>query len=233
MSDNKIWFSKNITKETVLKALNTLLALHFTGEIIGLKFVNFFKICKDLGVEIKNKDCRDQAVAKNACADKLVAGKVGFTTPITETFSDFRVKIFDNGSIAITGTHQAYSGGFFEWSPFHCFIEVKTDNGVAFMKIGQSFVKQNKVFWKASVPSGKQKLMQGLPGFDKNAKRYLKIESNGFIFWIDTSWSKGKVFLDKKAYQTLIKKANSTSVKPTATPITAEPTGLTAEENDE
>ena len=234
MSDNKIWFSTNITRQSVLRALTTLLALEFTGAIIGLKFVNFFRICKDLGIEVKDKSNRDQETAKNACADKLVEAGVGFTAPITEKFTNFKVKIFDNGGIVVTGTHKAYPGGFFEWSPFHSFVKVETgSNTEGFVKVGFVDHKGSKIDWKSTTAQKNQKVLPGLPGSDKDPNRYVKIKSDGFIFFIDTAWSNGKVFLDRKAYQALIRKGKTTT--PTSkTTITATPTaGLSAEENDE
>lgn len=233
MSDNKIWFSTNVTKESVVKALNVLLALEFTGAILGLRFVNFFRICKDLEIEIEDKNDRSQEAAKDACANLLVKGKVGFTTEINETFQDFKVKVFDNGGISVTGTHKAYPGGFFEWSPFHCFVEVVTgdEKTKGFVKVGMVQCTGKTIDFKSTTVPKNRKIFPGLPGSDKNPNRYVKVESDGFIFYIDTNWSKGKVFLDRKAYQALIKKATPAT---STNPFTATPTaGLSAEENDE
>ena len=210
MSDNKIWFSKNINKTDILKALNTLLALEFTGAIIALKFVNFFKICKDLGVEIDDKNDRNQDAAKDACADKLVEGQIGFTCEINETFSDFSCKIFQNGGVSVTGKHESYPGGYFEWSGFHSFVAIKNENKtVGYCKLGMINVKENQVVWKETVAKKKQKVLPGLPGSDKNPDRYVKISEQGFEIFVDRNWSKGKVFLDRKAYVALLKKKES------------------------
>ena len=219
MSESKksIWESISSKKEDVLKALNLLLALEFTsGVIVSLRHVNFFKICEDLGIKV-DKSSRNQDTALNACADTLSKAGVAFTPAITETFSNFKVKIFDNGGISITGSHPSYSGGFFEWSKFHTYVEV----GDGFAKVGHmdfAQASEGKLSWKdfalnseRTAPNRKAKPKKGLPGAEKDPNRYVEIQSGKFKFFIDTSWSVGKVFLDKKAYLSLIDKSSAST----------------------
>lgn len=232
MSESKsIWKSVSCEKEDIINALNILLALEFTGAFLNLRFVNFFKICEDLGIQI-DKSCRDQDVALEACASALTAGKVAFTGAIPETFSKFRVKLFDNGGISVTGSHEAYNGGSFEWSSFHVYFQLGENS---YCKVGHlAFNGTEKPVWKEFAlnesrngPSSKAKPKKGLPGAEKDPNRYVKVEEQGWTFFVDTYWSRGKAFLDRKAYSALLKKAKATA---NSNPLAL---SVDAEENDE
>ena len=210
MSEFKsIWESVSCKKEDIKNALEILLGLEFTGAFLGLRFVNFFKICEDLGIEV-NKASRDQNEALKACASTLTSGKVAFTSAITETFSAFNVKLFGNGGISITDKHPSYQGGFFEWSQFHVYLEL---DDKSYCKVGHlAFDGTQKPKWKEFAlnkskdgPSSKAKPKKGLPGAEKDPSRYVKVEDQGFTFFVDTYWSKGKAFLDRAAYMALVK----------------------------
>ena len=77
---------------------------------------------------------------------------------------------------------------------------------------------EGKLSWKdfalnneRTAPNRKAKPKKGLPGAEKDPNRYVEIQSGKFKFFVDTSWSVGKVFLDKKAYLSLIDKSSAST----------------------
>jgi len=224
--NSSIWSSISCKKEDIKAALNTLIQIQFNGSNLKVAFVNFFKICEDLGVVV-DQESRDQDMARNACADLLVEGKVGFTSAISERFSNFSVKIWDNGGVSVTGTHDTYSGGYFEWSGFHSYLETKE----GYFKVGDLCITDGNVTIRKGREK-KAKAKRDLPGGAKTA-RYHKVEKDGMTFLIDTNWSQGKVFLDKPAYRALVKKINE---EKSGTPVTttgSNPFNLSTPDSDD
>lgn len=221
--NSSIWSSVSCKKEDIISALNTLIQIQFCGSNLQVQFVNFFKICENLGITM-DKESRDQDAARNACAELLVEGKVGFTSPVTEPFTKFSVKIWDNGGVSVTGSNDAYSGGYFEWSGFHSYLETK--NG--YYKVGDLSITDGK----ASIRKGREskaKAKVDLPG-GAQSERYAKVEKNGMSFLVDKNWSQGKVFLDKAAYRALVKKL---SQEKSGTPATPNPFNLSTSSGDD
>ncbi len=197
MSIPKIWLKNGLDDLKAAAAYLILVAISFSNsKPVRLSAYNWGFIAKRLGIDADVKADNVDVVASKVApilkaAGVQVVSKDQYPTESTEWKHHF--KVWDDGSCSVTATSPSYPGGFFNWSLYHCFVQV----GDLWYKLAHVVVSEGAFKVKDGVD--KKEAKKACP--KKNTKEG-KFDS-GLSCFIDPNWAVGKVFFKREEMNAL------------------------------